>query len=294
MDITTCNQCGLCIANCPAEAVFGINFPSSALNSLAEESKAPLILACHKQNSESEWSCLGFVDVKLLLALTYGGAGGMQTVVDDRNCSGCKKGIAAHLVSVVEEANAILTQEQRPLVRRGDAIATLKCKEKTISRRDFFGRLFGATVETVREIALPSTGRAERLPRQPLFRRRVRFSNQQPPLGHKAFSGIVIDSSCQACGMCAKFCPHNSITIHDKGAEIDIFHDPAQCTACNVCAVHCPVGAITITSAGRFDKHVVITAQLPKCENCGDLFQPINGQVVCLECMLKSRSQSIV
>lgn len=280
---TSCNQCGLCLAACPTEAVAVAGYTRKALTELSGQ--VPQIgIVCRKNNSDSSWPCLGFVDGQLLLGLI---ADGKEVVIDTTSCEGCKPDVAIYLKMVVDQTNEILRAAQKNSVRQEKV--PVKIQEKGISRRAFFGQLLGAAVETVREVARPSDSSPERLERSAL-RDKVKnvFAETNLHQPSAVFTGLRINSQCQGCGICTKFCAPKAITNVDRLTEIDLVHEPLRCTGCGVCAVHCPVQAISLGSADVLVRHKVVTAQLPRCASCGELYQPVNNAVVCLECMLKN------
>ena len=281
---SNCNGCGLCIAACPAEAVAGLGYTNRSIQAW-REGDLPVAIVCRKNESTSPWPCLGFLNSSLLL---WAGSGNRSVVVDTTSCEGCKGGVLSHLQAAIDEANHIRRSLGSSEIRQGKTAA--EGQDKSITRRAFFGQLFGAAVDTVREVARPSDDKPERLERHQFI------TAIKPALAEvallkptAAFSGLTISAACEACGICAKFCTTKAITIRDRMDEIDIFHDPLKCTGCNVCASHCPAQAITVGQAEKLASHTVITARLPRCARCDSLYQPVNHATVCLECMLKSR-----
>ena len=287
VDAAFCNECGLCLAACPAEAVGGVNFTNRALQSLMGGKE--VMLACRKRQSESSWPCLGFLPPYLLAAW---GLDDRQVVVDTLACGACNPTVADHLSRSISGANTVLAAYAKPLIMQSPIEG--RQQQESLSRRAFFGRLFGAAVDTVREVALPSDGTAERLACRDMADA-VLLGVPPVPLSQATdvLTGITVTADCQACGLCGKFCTRQAITLLDRTDELDIFHDPLRCTGCDVCAAHCPADAITVGPAAELGRHMVISARLPRCPACHELFQPVNNQPVCLECMLKGRRQTL-
>ncbi len=62
-------------------------------------------------------------------------------------------------------------------------------------------------------------------------------------LAVEAITAEVDQSICNACGLCAKACPYNSIVVDPK-AKIPAKVTEAACAGCGNCAAECPLGAI--------------------------------------------------
>ncbi len=62
-------------------------------------------------------------------------------------------------------------------------------------------------------------------------------------LGIEAITAEVVPDKCDSCGICARVCPYNAITVDQKSnkpAEVT----PAACAGCGTCAAQCPNDAI--------------------------------------------------
>jgi ferredoxin len=288
IDQNRCSECGLCLAICPAEAVLGENFPRQSLDSLIADSGSPLVLTCRRRDSMSPWPCLGFLDTRLLMVLVGSGKDGLrQVAVDDQSCGGCKPGVAAYLRELADEVGRLLSPSGASLLIRGEAAGKVERREKTVTRRDFFTQLLGATIGTVREVVAFDAGGGAPLPRQALFERYAERLNLVAAGTTKLFTNIRIADGCQACGFCSRICPAKAISIEDHGATLDFYHTPQKCTGCGLCAAHCPVEALSVVAAERLAVYHVATTALPRCTKCGQLYQPSGNQPVCLECLLK-------
>jgi uncharacterized Fe-S center protein len=60
---------------------------------------------------------------------------------------------------------------------------------------------------------------------------------------HANFRPAPDEELCVACGVCARHCPVDAITV-EEGAAARV--DPAVCVGCAECVAHCPTGAIPI------------------------------------------------
>lgn len=290
VDAARCTDCGLCLAACPADAVTGEGFPRAPLDSAFADPAAPLALACRRRRDDSPWPCLGFLDGRLLLALVLSGeAGARRVAVDDSACAACRPEVAACLAATLAEADRLLLSAGKPPLARGEG-----AREKPISRRAFFAALMGAAVDTVREVAAAGTAGAERLPRQEWF---VRYAGPADFAGETPspfFTALAIGDACLACGLCIKLCPHGALTAQDYGIALDFYHHPGRCTGCGLCAVHCPQQALTVTAPGRPGTYHVARRELPRCRDCGQLYQPVGRQPICIECLLKSKTSDLL
>ncbi len=59
----------------------------------------------------------------------------------------------------------------------------------------------------------------------------------------EAITAEVIPENCTSCGICAKVCPYNAITV-DTRAKVHAVVTTAACSGCGTCAAECPADAI--------------------------------------------------
>ncbi len=293
VDAARCNECGLCLAACPAEALAGENFPAAPLESLLADAGEPAFLSCRRRREDSPWPCLGFIDGRMLLTLVTSGKGpGRRVSLDTAACAACRPTVAARLEADVAEANRLLLLAGKGLISQSDDAGQRPAKP--ISRRAFFAAMLGATIDTVREVVTAGAGGWERLPRKAWFTRHVacgQFAGETPS---SFFPGLNIGEACQACGLCIRICPYGALTAEDHGMALDFYHHPGRCTGCGLCAAHCPQAAVAVVAAGRPDTYLVARRELPRCRDCGQVFQPVGNNPVCIECLLNKTSRSIL
>lgn len=290
-----CDDCGLCLAVCPVDAVIADGFPRAPLDKALADPAQPVALACRKRQEGSPWPCLGFLDGRLLLALVFsGGAGGRRVAVDDAACAACRPAVAARLDEIIIETNRLLLLAGKPPIVRGDDAGRLARQEKPISRRAFFAALVGATVDTVREVAAAGAARGEKLPRREWYACHVggdAFPGETPS---PFYTTLAIGENCLGCGLCLRICPHKALTADDHGDALDFYHHPGRCAGCGLCAAHCPQEAITVAAGGRPSPYHAARRELPRCAACGHVYQPVGNQPVCIECLLKGNRKSIL
>jgi NAD-dependent dihydropyrimidine dehydrogenase PreA subunit len=293
VDAGRCDDCGLCLAVCPADAVAGEAFPRAPLDRALAAPAAPVVFVCRRRREDSPWPCLGFLDGRLLLAMAGSGRDGARPLaVDDSACADCRPAVAAHLDEVLAETDRLLKAAGKPVLKRGEAAAPQAAQERPISRRAFFATLLGATVDTVREVVAAGAPGGERLPRQDWFVRHAgEFAGDAPS---PFFAALAIGDDCLACGLCVRICPRKALTADDQGDCLDFFHHPARCSGCGLCAAHCPQGALAVAAPGKPEPYHIARRGLPRCQSCGQVYQPVGNQPICIECLLKSTSRSIL
>lgn len=70
-----------------------------------------------------------------------------------------------------------------------------------------------------------------------------------PSVTSRVIGTIKIDASkCNACRMCAIFCPTEAIAKVDEEEVFGIRHRPSACVQCRACESICPKGAITVSN----------------------------------------------
>jgi formate hydrogenlyase subunit 6/NADH:ubiquinone oxidoreductase subunit I len=251
-------------------------------------------LYCRKRQPDSSWPCLGHLDVRLLLALVYSANKQDRTVmIDEARCATCNPQVFSHLNQVIEQTNFILQAAGKTPLKRG-FIPPQEAQAKGISRRQFFSQLFVSAVTTVQEVVSPELPAFQRIPRSEWFDQYVKpHMDRKQAMTQSEFKTVVIHSSCDGCGMCAGICHSRALVATVEGNGITLQHDPLTCVNCGVCVVHCPHHALKLENANTLLQKQVAAIELPVCRDCGKHFQPVGGFSVCMDCMIKAKTQSV-
>lgn len=65
-------------------------------------------------------------------------------------------------------------------------------------------------------------------------------SKKNKTAGWRTMRPVVLNDKCNACGICAKFCPDGAIII--KNGKMHVDYD--YCKGCAICSVECPPHSI--------------------------------------------------
>ena len=101
----------------------------------------------------------------------------------------------------------------------------------------------------------------------------------QPAAVH---ADLALYSGCNACGFCARLCPHGALQAGVEGEDFVLAFTPQLCTACGLCTARCPKSALRLAASPAAKRWRI---PLPRCTNCGAPFQPIGASKVCRACM---------
>ncbi|MDU2066024.1 MAG: 4Fe-4S binding protein [Sporomusaceae bacterium] len=277
-----CDDCGLCSAVCPADAISLKDISNETWSALFNSDCA--VVTCQGQDSISPFACLGFLDFRLLTAsiLKYGAT----IVVHTQKCLECRPTIAPFLEEQLKTSFSLLPQEQKKNLIWGAKAASYLPKQKMVSRRTFFKDLCGSFVKTT-SLLLQDVG-----PSEPIRRKeRLRDVNSQLEFQPTVFSMLKIDQTCTGCGLCVKLCPEKALKILDFGQAIEILEETRKCYQCNLCIDSCPVQALAYDQATT-EEVSLARIELPRCEQCGSVYQPVSTESVCLECRFQQKNNS--
>lgn len=290
----TCTDCGLCISVCPADAITSESYSANSFERLFNETGAA-ILVCRKRHADSEWPCLGFLSARLLLALSCSSHDDARPIfIDNAGCAACNPNVSEHVEFVIRDTNTLLQALGKKTVTVLNPQNKIQIRPKAISRRQFFGQLFGAAVTTVTEVVASSPRGKSRLPRLAWFDQYAKPGMQDSlSADQRIFKSLTISDVCDGCGICAGICPRKALTVQMDDHMLDIQHDPLACVDCGVCSEHCPQKAIEMYWAEGLNKRVAGRVELPTCRECGNYFQPVGGHSTCMDCLLKAKIQMI-
>ena len=288
-EFSKCDGCGLCVAACPVDAIGVEGVQTSLWEEIIQTNAADIHFACKSKNN-GKWGCLGFLDPPDLFALAWlGEHDGKSVFLHTGACDGCRKDVARHISFCVQKASELAGICNRGQVVQTEQLLPKPEESEKLERRAFFNALFKAGTEAVRNVVWHEENVRpidKKRWRARKFLGNVRF----PEISTQTvFPGLHIENKCIACGLCTKICPFGALQGEDKVTALELRFFPVACSGCGLCVSHCPEECISITESGPVSDYVIHEQPFPRCNECGQVFQPAGAQLTCFECLMKGR-----
>lgn len=269
VDAESCTSCGACAAACRTGALrfdarsIGLR---AGLTKAAESGDSAVILACRfaalpeddRAESAFVMNCLGGLSVGDSIAAAATGLG--VVVLSSGECAQCPDRMAERAleprIATAEETLALigvhLTLERS--VQPGSGASAVSTA-RAVSRRGLFAYIARGLSRAVVEGTSPEKrGIADLHRRQPPAPENVRLRRDLAVLHKRGgceplplpaalpLATIEVGPTCDACGLCVRYCPHGVFSVADGG----LFVSQGLCCACGLCADVCPKEALQL------------------------------------------------
>ena len=287
-DFTHCDDCGICVAHCPAQVFTNSPSLTQKLITLVENTNQTITLSCHHSQKEADCklSCLAAYPWEVLASLVVNN--NLISFVPGE-CDSCphktqmllfERSLSQLKSFLGEEAyKTIFSENQKPQLQ---------------SRREAFSSLLRQGGRSALNL-LPEELRSS--PDKNLWRKVLLHSlASQNPSKHTAhWITPIIQEDCKACGICEKLCPNKALRIvlgEDK--EFYLTHFSWKCQGCGLCAAACPWKCITEFGRVALEpahRPVVTKTKAKVCSHCSN---PAYGELeLCIECSIKQREGNL-
>lgn len=297
IDFEACTACGACTTVCPTEALMPLepmdaDLADQVASACLAQGDGQAVIACARIASKhtadprtfAEVPCLGRVEESLLVGLASHGV--ESIVLVDGDCSTCKFRAACTTIdAVVRSANDLLdTWGTDTRVSRTSTFPPACALEDERgsygqARRGFFVKAKQGAKDTAVKAAVHELELEKEQPslrdrlkvgdgKMPQFEavRRMNMLNGLDALGTpsrdtietRLWGRVEIDAdTCNACGMCAVFCPTGALSRIGENAPnvphagIAFEFSCAECVQCGLCADACFRTCLNVSSSVR-------------------------------------------
>ena len=285
-DFDQCDDCGICVAQCPARAITGSTLYTGQLLELAEENASCVILGCRKSEKEADCkkACLAAYPWEMLAALILGGS---RLSFLHGKCEGCEyeRQMVFFRRSLEQLCSFLGNQAYTEALGEDTSV-----EPKT--RREAFRGLLNQGRRSA-AILLPKEWRET--PDSDLWRKlllnRMKLNETQKEKNYEGnWTAPLIKDTCRACGICTKVCPNKALhVVKTEEGSFFMVHFGWKCGGCGLCKEACPWKCIedyvSITMEDGEQPMTTRTLAHP-CISCGE---PAVGSDKCIACMLKER-----
>lgn len=285
---SACTHCGLCIIECPAQAIGWQNLMRYPLK--INEGKIEIF--CTKIKCDGYAPCLANLNEYELAYLALKAE--VILCLDQAACTECNPTIAPHIHKIVERVNQFLANlDVQPITF---SIQEKKIAEQ-INRRELFSFVFTKLKQSISEV-LPAVQKISDYRSLLVSELQQRFAEAKGTAA-PLFRGAKGLANCTLCGTCVRACRNKALQIvmnQEKNLG-ELQHDQSVCTGCGICSILCPEKAIEVStenssleSIGKNKPLIVSERPLNSCKTCGTAIIE-STQMVCQECRRKQNKK---
>jgi len=317
-----CNNCGICVSDCPTGVFQHEHFDSFKLLEWARGNEEIHISCPASDISNGEVAnipCLGILTEPLLAALYGHGVERIYLYGMDA-CSACPTRIGKNRIDAVMQYSdskipALLqTQKTNASDDKGDypdrfPKSIHASHEPVLGRRQFlsvFSRKSAAAIipnavkylieENNMPDAQPDIGGDEHIlmhKHVPAIHRLsvMTLFSEHSKSDTSHFHTITANDACTGCRICAVRCPTGALLWHENPDEANLEFRALACIGCRLCISICPYDALSMSTQNDADmlrkdaQTTLFHSPQKQCANCGERFLAYDlTSIYCLSC----------
>jgi len=281
LDSNLCDGCGLCVAQCPEQA---LKLDQSI--SIRRDSKGLMaVVSCEKATTEqieSQLPCLNSISLSRILELYRSGV--KRWIISTADCTSCLRYRGPSLENRIDQVNQILRENKIAEIN----LISLSWKqwvsvligtisdfvEADISRRGFFRKAFQTAGQQVLSSDIKNSSDL------------LVTNNQLLPVTDKAGRLFVVpiidEEACNACGACIRVCQHQALMLlTEPSTHYKI--EALNCTGCGLCEDVCEQDAVSVKTMVKAGKSKIKLSE-QRCQSCGVVFYQLENHQSIARC----------
>jgi len=316
-----CNNCGLCVSDCPTGVFRHENF--DVFNLLAwAQNKEEIHISCQAATvaaaDEASIPCHGMLAESLLAAL-YGNGIARVYLHGLEACESCPTRAGKPRIEAVKQYihNKIPAMQLQIELHTGDKTSAVEyankatglTNEPVLPRRRFLSVFARKSAAMIMPIAVKhlvedrveqdvpadigsdeETLMHKHIPEYHRLSLLALFSNRCES-DTSGFYEITANGSCTGCQVCAVRCPTGALSWHDQADEVRLEYRTLACIGCGLCISVCPSDALNMIAQQDFEllcddqRALLFRSQQQKCACCGEHFLACdNDTLYCRAC----------
>ena len=288
LNTALCDDCGLCTAACPQEAL-SLHNPLLAAE---VEGERQVLVACERSGVSAGAgvvACLHSLSVRALARLVAEGMSAIVTASGD--CENCSRGAGERLERRLQGLTRVLrSRGSDEFKHHAHPASAWQALRQRVGQST--GHSPGHFLERRRFLR----GGLRQITRLAYGVEEVDPQTEPRPVsallgggnrGIAEWRPRLDEETCDGCGACVRLCPTQALRLDDAQGHYEVV--PDHCTGCRVCAEVCTNNAITqqpwddatpytVTLTPRRCRACGATYRLPKTRTDRDAFCPICGK----------------
>ncbi len=271
LDKKTCDDCSICVANCPTGAIIASKaFMEKTFNILNNKNNS-IVLSCSMYDDHSDCSvdCLASYPWELIasIALTN------KVYFSTGDCDTCEK--KCDYSYMLDKTKGFLGEE------KFNEQISFSVKPIEMTRLEAFNLVFKKSKNTVYSVIRNMTTIEDF---DQIWRKLLVHNINEVYVN---WDSPIFNNNCKACEVCAKVCPVNALHVFHEDKSYYMAHFTKKCRGCGLCEQVCPCNGINKIGLKKSNNSKAFVTQLDAlhCVKCGKLTTSEDG--ICDRCNKK-------
>lgn len=309
-----CLKCGLCAAACPIRAIPAGMDNNAALRWAKELGGKSLHLLCVNAYAQENTtpilrlsSCVSALFAEIFIALYAVGI--KRLILELGQCETCPYSLAKKN-NCLEDIKTIfpnwLVIRNNCMGIKRNTLQITSIAAYPVTRRKFFNFLSTSPKQIIPTISPSASCLAQNIADLGVIPRHLalhslrmlvdaQYISTSLAMPHNLLPAykLIIDAKCNACGICAKVCPSQALTIQKTSNTLSLHHNTGKCLGCGLCVRMCKMHSLHISQVESLvatllaKTNIIFMSNVHFCERCKASF--IGLEKYCPACLKREQ-----